>query len=123
MGLIQRSLLTSILLGVVCVATGCGPRVRIEGTVTLDGAPVDGGTISFFQGTGAGSDKGNAGIVNGKYQVTGDRAKNLTPGSYTVQIHWIQKLAAKAGGNPANVDTSPAGTTFRVRLPLHQQLR
>jgi hypothetical protein len=81
--------------------------MRVEGHVTLDGQPVDGGVISFIQGTGPGSDKGNSAIVGGKYEVAGDRAKNLTPGTYSVQIHWIQKLT-KAGANPINADTSPA---------------
>ncbi len=103
----RRAVLAPIFLALLGAGTGCGPKVRVEGNVTLDGAPVDGGTISFFQGTGAGSDKGNSAIVGGKYQITGERAQHLTPGSYTVQIHWIQRLA-KAGANPANVDTSPA---------------
>jgi hypothetical protein len=68
---------------------------------------VDGGSISFFQGGGPGSDKGNAPILGGKYVIEGDRAKNLTPGSYTVQVHWIQRLA-KPGFDPAKVDTSAA---------------
>jgi hypothetical protein len=65
------------------------------------------GAISFFQGSGPGSDKGNAAIVGGKYVIEGERAKNLTPGSYTVQIFWLQKLA-KPDPNGGNVDTSPA---------------
>src|SRR5262249_33671349 len=71
-----------------------------------DGVPVDGGSISFFQGSGPGSDKGNAPIVGGKYVIEGERARNLTPGSYTVQIHWIQ-LLSKPGSNPANADANP----------------
>ncbi len=39
--------------------------------------------------------------------IEGERAKNLTPGSYTVQIFWLQKLA-KPDPNGGNVDTSPA---------------
>lgn len=95
-----------LLVAVLCACTGCGPGYpRIEGNVTFDGAPVDGGSISFFQGGGPGSDKGNAPILGGKYLIEGERAKNLTPGSYTVQIHWIQRLAKS---NPGNVDTSAA---------------
>jgi hypothetical protein len=96
-----------LLPAVLCVCAGCGSRLRVEGNVTLDGAPVDGGAISFFQGSGPGSDKGNAPIQGGKYVIEGERARNLTPGSYTVQIHWIQKLA-KSGPDRANVDTNPA---------------
>ena len=88
----------AILVAVVCAATGCGPgHPRIEGTVTFDGVPVDGGSISFFQGTGAGSDKGNAPIKAGKYVIEGDRARNLTPGTYTVRIFWIQLIGHTEG--------------------------
>jgi hypothetical protein len=101
-----RNLSRAVLIAVICACAGCGgPSVRVEGTVTLDGAPVDGGVIMFFQGDGPGSDKGNSAIVGGKYLIDGERAKNLTPGSYTVQIHWLQRLGS---GNPANPDTSPA---------------
>ena len=103
---IRKPISRLVLILALGLCMGCG-RTRIEGRVTLDGEPVDGGTISFFQGSGPGSDKGNSAIMAGKYEIAGDRARNLTPGTYTVQIHWIQKLA-KAGANPANVDTSPA---------------
>ena len=96
-----------LLAAVLGACAGCGGGPRIEGNVTIDGAPVDGGVISFFQGTGPGSDKGNAAIVGGKYVIEGERARNLTPGSYTVQIHWLQRLT-KPGSDAANVDTSPA---------------
>src|SRR5262249_49710665 len=59
----------------------------------------------FFQGTGPGSDKGNAAILDGKYVIEEDRAKNLKPGSYTVQIFWQRK---KGAGNRAQADASPA---------------
>ena len=99
---------SALLVAVLGACTGCGSGYpRIEGSVTLDGAPVDGGSISFFQGSGPGADKGNSPIVGGKYAITGDRAKNLTPGSYTVQIFWLQRLT-RPGADPNNVDTSPA---------------
>jgi hypothetical protein len=108
MALTRKDIPRSLLAVAVCACAGCGAgRVRVEGAVTLDGEPVDGGVISFFQGTGPRSDKGNAPIRGGRYVIEGERARNLTPGSYTVQIHWIQKLV-KPGANPANVDTSPA---------------
>jgi hypothetical protein len=107
MFLTRKHVPTTFLLVPVLALTGCGGRVRVEGNVALDGAPVDGGSISFFQGSGPGSDKGNAPIVGGKYVIEGGRARNLTPGTYAVRIHWLQRLA-RSGPNPANVDTSPA---------------
>ena len=52
--------------------------------------------VSFFQCTGPGSDKGNAAIVTGKHVMAGERAKYLTAGTHTVQMHWLQRLG-KAG--------------------------
>jgi hypothetical protein len=102
--LTRKHVPSSILMALLCACTGCGPsHPRIEGTVTLDGVPVDGGSISFFQGSGAGSDKGNAPIVGGKYVIGGDRARNLAPGSYTVRIFWLQLLG---NSNPKYVDAS-----------------
>jgi hypothetical protein len=105
--LIRKRIITGAFVALVCVCAGCGGRVRVEGNVTLDGTPVDGGSISFMQGTGPGSDKGHAPIQGGKYVVAGEAAKNLTPGSYTVQIHWIQKLN-KPGTDAPNADTGAA---------------
>jgi hypothetical protein len=100
MSLARKHAPAAILLAVLCACAGCGPgRPRIEGTVTLDGAPVDGGSISFFQGSGPGSDKGNAAILGGKYVIEGDRARNLTPGSYTVQIFWLQRASGEGQGD------------------------
>ena len=91
-----------------CACTGCGgPRQRVEGNILFDGEPVDGGVIIFMKGSGPGSDRGNAPIMGGNYVIEGDRAKNLDPGSYLVQIFWIQKLN-KPGATPGNNDSSPA---------------
>jgi hypothetical protein len=105
--LIGRHRRSSVLvLTVLCACAGCARNPRIEGSVTLDGVPVDGGAISFFQGTGPGSDKGNAAIVGGKYVIEGERARNLTPGSYRVEIYWLQK--ANADPNSPNADKGAA---------------
>jgi hypothetical protein len=93
-----------LLAAVLCACAGCAGRPSVEGKVTLDGVPVDGGSISFFQGSGPGSDKGNAPIVAGQYVIDGERARNLTPGSYTVKIFWIR---LKGKPNPTNPDANP----------------
>jgi hypothetical protein len=106
MFLIRRHFSKVVLfLTVLCGCPGCGSRLRVEGTVNLDGAPVDGGVILFFQGEGPGSDKGHTAIVAGKYLIEGEQAKNLTPGTYTVRINWLRKK-----GNPhtANADSGAA---------------
>jgi hypothetical protein len=53
------------------------------------------------------SDKGHASILGGKCVIEGEQAKVLTPGSYTVQIQWLERLN-KPSPDQANPDTSPA---------------
>src|SRR6266704_1411717 len=82
---IRKHVPRAVLIAALCACAGCGAgRMRVEGNVTLDGEPVDGGVISFFQGSGPGSDKGNSAIAGGTYVIEGERARNLAPGSYTV---------------------------------------
>ena len=104
MALTRKQVPKLALIALLCACAGCGSRgVRVEGTVTLDGEPVDGGSISFFQGDGPGSDKGNAPIKQGKYVLEGEGARNLAPSTYTVKIFWIQLIGKQ---NPGNVDAS-----------------
>ncbi len=89
-------LLTFALVGL----TGCSGQYPVTGKVTLDGAPVDGGVISFApkeggEGGGKATPKGGP-IVAGKYTLA------LPPGSYRVDINWPKKTGRKVGtpGDP-----------------------
>ncbi len=73
--------LLPILLA-VC-SGGCGDGgdgARVDGTVTLDGANIEKGSISFFPQGGEAKGAGGT-IVNGKYSV-----KGLGTGKYRVHI-------------------------------------
>jgi hypothetical protein len=76
----------TLTIGLVFVA-GCGPRndrLAVSGNVTLDGAPLDTGSIRFTsQGTEKLSASG-ATIGNGEFQVP--QEKGLPPGTYHVEI-------------------------------------
>jgi hypothetical protein len=78
------------LAAALLVLPGCASRAAVEGTVTLDGAPVDGGTITFIP---SGSDSKrvmvSADIVNGKYTLPA--GKGPVPGTYRVEIIWNKK--------------------------------
>ncbi len=94
-----------ILLLVNAVA-GCGetvddlPRRGISGTITLDGAPMEGGTISFAPDGTPRPNPVTAGAVirAGEYAI--ETAKGLTPGDYRVSINSQRKGAgaSKAPG-------------------------
>jgi hypothetical protein len=92
--MIQRLCLSPIcggaLLGLALLtAAGCGGKggASIEGSVTLDNEPVDGGVILFFPPGKA--DAARADIVNGKYTV--EAGKGPPPGKYRVEIVWYKK--------------------------------
>jgi hypothetical protein len=74
------------VLAAAIIVTGCGPRsdrLEISGNVTLDGAPLNGGSIQF---TSLGEKKIGSGamIDNGEYYIP--QANGLTPGTYHVVI-------------------------------------
>ncbi len=72
-------------------ATGCGSdnplgRQAISGRVTLDGSPLDQGTISFSPQADNGVSSGTT-LRNGEYAIAA--SKGLPPGKYVVRIHSI----------------------------------
>jgi len=89
--------LLALLLPLACFPlAGCGSP-HIEGTVTLNGEPVDGGVIMFLPPDQPNApDKANAPITGGKYSIS---SRELTPGNYRVSIIWQKKTGKK-------VDTS-----------------
>jgi hypothetical protein len=72
------------LLGVCLCASGCGPAPKaVEGTVTLDGAPLNEAVVMFVP-LEHGRAKTGAKIENGKYTLA-DK-DGLLPGAYRVEI-------------------------------------
>jgi hypothetical protein len=95
---------------------GCGPRsdrLAITGKVTLDGVPLDRGSIRF---TSLGDQKllvSGALIQNGQYGIS--QEKGLRPGSYRVQINSPDLKAP-----PVMAPETPSGPSFPVppeRIP------
>lgn len=82
-----------ILTGLLSLLQGCRgepglegpPRFAISGTVTLDGEPVDGGTISFLPVKPEFRPAGGP-IVAGKFDV--QQAMGPNAGLHRVEIHW-----------------------------------
>jgi hypothetical protein len=81
----RRLVLASVCF--VCVLSGCGSdplgRHAISGSVTLDGAPVDNGSITF-QPTEQATTSSGAMIKGGKYSIARDQG--LPVGKYRVAI-------------------------------------
>ncbi len=88
------------------VLVGCGPksdRLAVSGMVSLEGAPLDGGTIRL---TSTGTEKliaSGAMIVNGQFQIP--REKGLPPGTYALEI------------SAADASVPPGALTAPERIP------
>jgi hypothetical protein len=81
----------------LALLAGCGgssATCPVQGTVTLKGAPLDSGTISFFAADSP-SPAGGALIQAGKYEIPA--AQGLPPGTYRVTI-----------SSPTSSDVTPA---------------
>ncbi len=95
---------------------GCGPRsdrLDISGHVTLDGAPLDGGSIRFSSVGDGKLMAAGAMIQNGAYHIP--QQKGLLPGSYHLEIN-----APDAHAPPVMVRTAPGGPGIAVapeRIP------
>ena len=77
----------SALAGCAEVETGAykDKRFAVKGNVTLDGRPLEGGTIAFIA-TAEGQRQSGGPIVAGKYDVPEGRGPNA--GKYRVEIRW-----------------------------------
>jgi hypothetical protein len=83
------------------VATGCGRSTPVmEGTVTLDGVPIDAGTIELFPADGKGPTAGT-GITAGRYRT------EVAEGLKKVRLRSPQKDGTKMldpGGSGEMID-------------------
>jgi hypothetical protein len=69
--------------------TGCGGRVHVHGTVTLDGQPIDGGRIFYLpEGEPKGRNTAHATIESGTYSLPVPKGPELSPGKHRVEIVW-----------------------------------
>ncbi len=92
-------LVISMALWLGCGGDAAG-RIAITGTVTLDGAPLEKGNISFQPMEGAKTSSG-AVVTGGNFSIP--RMKGLLPGKYRVEVN----AAAPGGGGAAAADAPP----------------
>lgn len=84
---------------------GCGPRsdrLAITGRVTLNSAPLDGGSIRFTSLKSQKALASGAMVQNGEYKIP--QEKGLTPGTYHVEISAPDTSAA-----PIMIRATPGG--------------
>lgn len=87
-----RLLIVLLCLTVTSSLIGCGPgnplgRKAVSGNVTLDGSPIQNGSISFSPVDGSATTSSGAVVLSGKYSI--EAADGLTDGKYLVRINAI----------------------------------
>ncbi len=96
----------------ILLIAGCGPSlVTVEGTVTLDGTPVETGTISFLPADGKGPTFGGE-LKGGGYQIQAEKTAAL--GAKNVTITGIRKTGKMIEAGPP----APAGTMVEELLTV-----
>jgi len=75
----------SLLASVVCLAAGCGQPGRVSGVVTLDGAPLSTGVITFNPTANGASAYGAIG-ADGRYELRTGASAGLAAGDYVVTV-------------------------------------
>jgi hypothetical protein len=105
----------SSLLLAICVSglVGCGPhtdRLPVGGKVSLDGQPLDQGSIRFASSGGGKVVSSGAVIKDGEFQIP--REKGLPPGTYHLEVSSpntkVPPVAYRAApGEPASPPTAP----------------
>jgi hypothetical protein len=104
-----------VLIGLLSIFTvaGCGPRsdrLAISGKVTLNGVPLDAGSIRFSSLPGGKMYATGAMVKDGEYKIP--QPKGLPPGRYHVEINSpdlkAPPVASRAApGEPLSPPTAP----------------
>ena len=82
-----------MMLALVTAASGCGgSRASVSGRVTLDGKPLDHGTVAF-QPTGGGPVGYGTIRSGGSYSIQTGQQQGLAPGQYVVTVQSVAQLA------------------------------
>jgi hypothetical protein len=122
------SLVACALISVL-TCPGCGgddgiPREAISGAVTLDGKPLESGTIRFMPtDPGAPPTAADAEIAGGKYSISA--SKGLAPGPYLVAISSMvpgEDPAAKKRPAGRPEDSGTGAPDAPVEPPTHDQI-
>jgi hypothetical protein len=100
-----RGWFTAMLVaGLLSTSVGCGDgKVRVQGTVTFDGKPVERGVISLDPADGKGSNTGGE-IANGRFDLSREAA--AAPGKKIVRIRAFRSTGRKIESGPP----APPGT-------------
>ena len=83
------ALLSAFALLALLGCSGSDGRVSVSGTVTLDGKPLDSGSISFRPAPGTSANSSGGRITGGSYELPAEQG--LKPGKYLVTVQAFRK--------------------------------
>jgi hypothetical protein len=91
-------------------AAGCGGGASVSGKVTLDGAPVHGGTVTFHPVAGGPTAVG-AIQADGSYELAVGNERTVQPGEYVVTVEATEKPSSEAPADPRSPPKAPRRLT------------
>jgi len=120
----NRLLLTFVLLNGACLfVVGCGSGsvgptgVAVSGTVTLNGVPLDQGTVLIkWPGSAAGGE-----IANGKFAIPADLGP--VPGKHRVEISSLEGGSKVTSTDPAKAMEEANGPPPVERIPANYNIQ
>lgn len=120
-----RTLLFIVMLLLLPPCGACRPGnplnlQPVSGSVTLDGQPLDSGTIEFVPTGVSNGLLSGALIANGQYSVPVD--KGLPPGKYTVRVFSAGAIANVPSGPPGSEAPAPARERIPAKYNVNSQL-
>lgn len=91
-----------VVASLVSISPGCGDGVKlvpVEGTVTLDGEPLEGATLSFVPIAGGQVSTSGTDITgpDGNFKMTFKGRNGLSPGKYRVMVSKTEEIAPPNG--------------------------
>ncbi len=95
-------------------------RQAISGKVTLDGAPLDHGTIEFSPHRQQGGIGSGALIDNGRYAI--HAKKGLPPGKYLVRLFSVEKPVDSFATEPGPGIGKPGKDRIPARYNVHSDI-
>ncbi|MGD9633604.1 MAG: hypothetical protein AB7G28_07645 [Pirellulales bacterium] len=120
---VRRPSLAAAACATLSLVLGCGPssdRLAVSGAVTLDGAPLNVGSIRFDSAAGQQKVVSSGALVrDGEYYVPQD--KGLPPGKYRVQI-----TSPDENAPPVMMPATASGPAYPVapdRIPPEYNLK
>ena len=113
-----RGLVGLSLPAFLLIISGCGPsHSKVEGTVTLDGNPVEGALVILIkEGDSVGLNPTGISDSSGHFLVVSGNEEGVLPGSYKVTVSKVENFAGKMSEETMK-DPTKAAMEFQKMTP------